>query len=85
MGAFVAKQPNGLYCRFSTVVDCPTDWNLTEEEYINICMQKAKEEAQDTLKNYLVDFREVRDRFKPTSNMNNREYKIFLTAVGGDD
>ena len=23
MGSFIAKQPNGLYCRFSTIVDCP--------------------------------------------------------------
>lgn len=23
MAGFVSKQPNGLYCRFSTVTDCP--------------------------------------------------------------
>ena len=34
MGAFIARQPNGLLCRFSTVVDCITDYNMTEEEYI---------------------------------------------------
>ena len=30
MGAFIAKQPNGLYCRFSTVVDCVTHYDMTE-------------------------------------------------------
>lgn len=24
MAGFVSKQPNGLYCRFSSVTDCPT-------------------------------------------------------------
>lgn len=36
MAGFVSKQPNGLYCRFSTVVDCPTVWNMTREDYINM-------------------------------------------------
>ena len=35
MGAFIAKQPNGKYCRFSTIVDCPTHINMTKEDYIN--------------------------------------------------
>ena len=33
MAGFIAKQPNGLYCRFSTVVDCPTHKNLDIEFY----------------------------------------------------
>ena len=53
MAGFVSKQPNGLYCRFSTVVDCPTAWNMTREDYINIKMQEAKEDAEDVLDNYL--------------------------------
>lgn len=32
MGAFVARQPNGLLCRFSTVTDCITNYNMTEED-----------------------------------------------------
>lgn len=35
MGAFVAKQPNGLYCRFSSVVGTITDYNMTEKDYKN--------------------------------------------------
>lgn len=26
MPAFYIKQPNGKYCRYSTIVDCPTNW-----------------------------------------------------------
>lgn len=49
MAGFVSKQPNGLYCRFSTVTDCPTAWNMTREDYINMKMQEAKEDARDIL------------------------------------
>ena len=35
MAGFISKQPNGLYCRFSSVTDCPTAWNMTKEEFDN--------------------------------------------------
>ena len=56
MGAFISKQPNGLYCRFSTIVDCPTDWNMTEEDYIELCAETAREEARRTLELYIQPF-----------------------------
>lgn len=56
MGAFITKQPNGLYCRFSTVVDCPTHINMTKEDYINICMERAREEAEEVLEKYTRPF-----------------------------
>lgn len=34
MGSFISKQPNGKYCRFSTIIDTVTDYNFTAEEYI---------------------------------------------------
>lgn len=61
MAGFVSKQPNGLYCRFSTVTDCPTTWNMTREDYINMKMQEAKEDAEDVLDNYLKPFDMVVD------------------------
>lgn len=61
MAGFVSKQPNGLYCRFSTVVDCPTEWNMTREDYINMKMQEAKEDAEDVLDNYLQPFEKKRN------------------------
>lgn len=39
MGAFIAKQPNGLYCRYSSIVDNITHHNMTEEEYIELCAE----------------------------------------------
>ena len=81
MAGFVAKQPNGLYCRFSTVVDCPTDWNMTAEDYIELCKQKAEQEAKDVLENYLQPFEKVKDYFFP-SIMTEKEFVEFLQDVG---
>ena len=77
MGAFIARQPNGLYCRFSTVVDCPTDWNMTEDDYIELCKKRAEEEARDILRDYLKPFELVKEYFRPT-NMKRAEYYKFL-------
>lgn len=43
--SFIVKQPNGLYCKFSTMFDCPVRFNMTEEEYIESCVERAKREA----------------------------------------
>ena len=40
MGAFISKQPNGLYCRFSTIVDTITHYNMTESDYIEFCIDR---------------------------------------------
>ncbi|MBC2114732.1 hypothetical protein HCA91_13145 [Listeria innocua] len=32
MPGLIAKQPNGLYCRISTVVEAPTHHDMTKEE-----------------------------------------------------
>ena len=82
MGAFIAKQPNGLYCRFSTVIDRPTNWNMTPEDYIELQMQKAKIEAIETLAFYLRPFNEVIDSYVPSNNMTDEEWKKFLKDVG---
>lgn len=83
MGAFIAKQPNGLYCRFSSIVDCPTHWNMTEQDYIDMCKAKAEEEAKDVLKNYLQPFAMVKDRFAPR-NMTQEEFNKFLEECKND-
>ena len=77
---FISKQPNGLYCRFSTVVDCPTDWNMTEEDYIELCKQKAEKEVRDVLKNHLCSFEMVKERFI-NNNMTDEEFEQFLKDV----
>lgn len=81
MAGFISKQPNGLYCRFSSVVDCPTHWNMTREDYINMKMQEAKEEAEDVLDNHLKPFELVLESFR-NNNMTDKEFNKFKRDVG---
>ena len=88
MGAFIVKQPNGKYARFSTIVDCITDYDMTEEDYIELCIERAKEEAErearTILKNYIRPFDWVIDYFAP----NNQSYSEFieqLTEMGATE
>ncbi len=80
MGSFIVKQPNGLYCRFSTFVDCPTHINMTKEDYINYCMEEAKKEAIEVLEKYLYDFDEIKRYFVP-NNMTRKEFKECLKKM----
>lgn len=69
MGAYIAKQPNGLYCRFSSVVDAITHYNLTKEDVINLfiemAVQNAKEQAEYILGHRIHTFDEVIDDLRP--------------------
>ena len=80
MGAFVAQQPNGLYCRFSTIVDCPTHWNLTKEEYIQSRMDDLKEELELTFEHRLNPFEWVEEYFN-TNNMSQTKFKRILKSM----
>lgn len=87
MGAFIARQPNGLLCRFSEIVDCPTDINMTEQAYIELCKQKAmahaEEEAKEILKGYVRPFKRVIEAFAP-NNMTVEEFTKMLREMGYD-
>ena len=50
MAGIIARQPNGLLCRHSTVVDCVTDYNMTQEEFERILeeMNRPKEQCSHT-------------------------------------
>lgn len=80
MGAFVTRQPNGLLCRFSSIVDCPTHYNMTDEEYIEMCAERAREEARDVLENHLKPFEWVRDYFLD-NNMTQKEFEKALQEM----
>ena len=86
MAGFIAKQPNGKYCRFSTIVDCPTDINMTFEDYVKVIMerdyteQEAKEEAKDIIDNYLYDFQEVLDYFVD-NNMTQEQFNKYVEKM----
>lgn len=89
MGAFIAKQPNGLYCRFSTVVDTITHYNMTFDDYVNDVQigiygrnrQKAEEEAKDTIEHHLRAFQEIIDCFVPR-NQTKEEFNQLLEEMG---
>lgn len=84
MGRFIARQPNGLLCRFSTIVDTIIDSNMTEEEYIEMCAEEAREMARENLKNprFIKPFSWVREHFSPTHNT--REEFIGILREMGD-
>ena len=88
MGAYITKQPNGLYCRFSSVVDSVTHWNMTEQDYINFCKERyglgAEESARDTLKNHLKPFKQIKNDFLP-ANDTVEEFEEMLKSMGDDE
>ena len=44
MGALLVKQKDGKYARYSTIVEDFTDWDLTEDDYIHLCLDRRKGE-----------------------------------------
>ena len=88
MSSFIAKQPNGLYCRFSTVVDTVTHWNMTEEDYINMLSEQdaedARIEAKKALEKYLEPFDKVKDYFFPANNTI-EEFNEMLIEMGDNE
>lgn len=80
MAAFIVRQPNGLLCRFSTVVDCPTHWNMTDEEYIEMCAEEAREEAKYVLDKHLLPFDKIKEQFYP-GNMTKREFSKLIKEM----
>lgn len=80
MAGFVARQPNGLLCRFSTVVDCVTHYNMTEDEYIEMRAEMARDEARDVIENHIRPFDEIKDYFSP-NNMSKEEFDKILKEM----
>lgn len=58
---FISRQPNGLLCRFSPVVESITHYNMTDEQYIDGCTGNVTpEEAKEIIAHHLVDFSQVK-------------------------
>lgn len=84
MGSFIARQPNGKLCRFSTMVDTVTHINMTEEDYIELCAERGREEARDVLENYIKPFNMVKDSFVPNNNTV-EEFNELLKEMGDNE
>lgn len=80
MASFVSRQPNGLLCRFSSIVDTVTHYNMTDEEYIEICADRARAEAKSVLKNHVKPFEWVEEYFSET-NMTQEEFNKILKEM----
>jgi hypothetical protein len=50
---------------------------MTEEDYLELCAQKAREDAKRVLERYLRPFDDVKKYFKPY-NMTEEEFEKFL-------
>lgn len=81
-GNILVKQPNGLYCIFSNTSDMPEMFNITREEYIDLCIERARKNAEHTL-DHAYPFTEIINSFT-TNNMTEEEFNIFLISVGSD-
>lgn len=79
MAGFITKQPNGLYCRFSSVVDTVTHYNMTKEDYLNNITGtvKSREDGESVLNYHLHEFEEVLDSFVP-NNMTKDEFADLI-------
>jgi len=80
MAGFISRQPNGLLCRFSSVVDTITHYNMTEEEYIEMRAERAREEAKEVLQMHMKPFSWVKDYFAP-NNMSTEEFNKILEEM----
>jgi len=80
MAGFISRQPNGLLCRFSSIVDTITHYNMTEEDYIEMCAERARAEAREVLQNHLKPFSWVEDYFAP-NNMSTEEFNKILEEM----
>lgn len=83
MGAFIARQPNGLLCRFSTVVDTVTHYDMTDEEYIEMCAEEARGKARETLKRNVKPFEWVLNNFHP-NNHSVEQFNDLLHQMGSE-
>ena len=83
MGAFIARQPNGLLCRFSTIVDTVTHYNMTDEDYIEYCAEIAREKARQDLERCVKPFRLVTEYFIP-NNISVEDFNAVLKEMGSD-
>lgn len=82
MGSFIARQPNGLYCRFSTAVDCPTHVNMTQEDYLNNATGTlaSRDDGEYIFGRYLRPFEEVLNSYTDL-NMPQEEFDTLVKVM----
>lgn len=91
MSGFIAKQPNGLYCRFSSIVDSITHDNMTFDDYVKVIMERgyneeyAIKEAKEIIEEgYLRPFRRVLESYRPY-NTSVDDFVSWCKSVGYEE
>lgn len=81
--SFIARQPNGLLCRFSFATDCVTEYNMTDEDYIEMCAERARKEARFNLglKHFVEPFERVLE-YTNGNNITQDEWENLLREMG---
>ena len=80
---FIFKQPNGYYGRFSTIVDCPTHYNLTKEDVIELMAEYAREDAKRMFERdskSIVPYEKMLERCEP-ENLGKGVWEKFKKGV----
>lgn len=80
MGRFIARQPNGRLCEFSTIVDTITMYNMTDEDYLNLCALKGIEKGKEEIENHIRPFEEVSENFIP-NNTTQEEFDSIMKEM----
>ena len=85
MARFVARQPNGKLCIFSTIVDTVIYYDLTDEEYIELRVEEARERAREDLASarFVKPFSDVKKYFAP-NNMTKEEFDSLCKEMGDE-
>lgn len=79
----IAKQPNGKYCRVSTIVDAPTHWNWSEkdlERYLIKTNQFQPNNIDKWIKSYAISFTDIQ-QYINTNNITEEKIKEWLIEV----
>jgi hypothetical protein len=86
MGRFIARQPNGRICVFSTVLDDLIAYNLTDRQYVAWCVKdairEANRQANEDINHFMHDFSDVKNEFSPGNEADLATFKKRLKQMG---
>ena len=81
----ITEQPNGLYCIFSKVTDCPTHYNMTFDDYVKVIhdrgyltFEAAQKEAIYIVANHNYDFENTMGQFEPNNMTQEKFDSIYV-------
>jgi len=64
----IFKQPNGLYGRWSSIMDNVSDIDMTKQDYIDMCVEKAidkaTEDAKWVLEKRVLEYSDIQEQAK---------------------